>query len=479
MNKILTYLLAVLLPAGAVYAQSIEDVQRFSQPIYLGSARYMAAGGAFTSLGNDFTAAHQNPAGLAVFRRTEFSLSLGAMNAGSTTTFSGNSRLEDVGGFNFGNIGLVFALPKENDWHWNIGLSINKGADYTNRLTASGETYDTSRIDMWLDNSQGFDPGNLLDAGRFQEWMAFQAFLTDIDPQFNYTTQANRDIVNNVYTLNQTGGMNEFAVTFAAEQDNRWYFGGSIGVPFINFERESVYSERFTLGDSIASFDLRERNTITGVGINIKFGMQYRFDNGFRAGAAIHTPSWYTMEQSWEDEMFTRFTNGTVLNEVIALESDPYNWNLSTPWRVLLGVSKVFGKQGFISVDYELNALNSARSSSDSINIDYLDEKIKQFTRISHIVRAGAELRLKRFYLRGGYIFQTSGLNSDFEDINTNAVSFGAGFRGNDISLDFAYVIRNRSQNFYFYDAQYSPSAQTDMTQKPLTFTLSYRIGNR
>ena len=123
--------------------------------------------------------------------------------------------------------------------------------------------------------------------------------------------------------------------------------------------------------------------------------------------------------------------------------------------------------------------MNTARSKSDSINIDYLDQEIKAFTQLSHIVRAGAELRLNRFYLRGGYSFQTSGLNGNFEETNTNMISIGAGYRGNDLSIDFVYALRNTGQDVYFYDAQYSPSAQSDITQKPLTFTMSYRIGNR
>lgn len=468
-----------MLPTGFLCSQSIEDVQRFSQTTYLGSARYMGAGGAFTSLGNDFTAAHQNPAGFAVFRRTELSLSLGGLNAGTSTSFKGSTRIEDLGGFNFGNIGLVFALPEEGDWNWNVGMSLNRSADYTNRLTSAGESNNVSRIDMWLDNSQGIDPDDLLNVGRVQEWMAFQSYLTDSDGEFNYTTQANREVVNSVYTVDQKGGMNELALLFAAEQDNRWYFGGALGIPFINFTRDVVYSERFQQGDSITSFDLKEHNEISGVGFNIKIGMQYRFDNGFRAGAAMHTPSWYSMEQSWEDAMFTRFTNGSVLDPVVETYSDPYSWKLSTPWRGLLGLSKVFGKNGFLSVDYELNAMNTARSKSDSINIDYLDEDIKAFTQIAHIIRAGAELRLNRFYLRGGYAFQTSGLNGNFEQTNTNMVSIGAGYRANDLSIDFVYAVRNTTQDVYFYDAQYSPAAQSDITQKPLTFTLSYRIGNR
>ncbi|MCT4622179.1 MAG: hypothetical protein N4A46_01055 [Schleiferiaceae bacterium] len=479
MKKFLFYIVLVAIPTGGVLAQSMEDVLRFSQPTYLGSTRFMASGGAFTSLGNDFTAAHQNPAGLAVYRRTEIGLSMGALNASSTSSFQNLTLNDDAGGFLFGNVGLVIALPEERDWAWNIGLSFNRSADYKNRLTARGKTANISRINMWIDNAQGVHPDQMLDAGLAHEWLAFQGYLIDPDSDNNYTTQADIEIVDNVYTVDQKGGMNELGFIFAAEKDNRWYFGGSLNIPIVSFTRNVVYQERYALGDSIASFDLKEYNKISGAGINLKFGLQYRFDNGFRMGAAIHTPSWMTLEQEWEDEIFTRFKNGGALSEVISVYSDPYQWNLNTPWRGLLGISKVFGKNGFISVDYELNALSTARAKSDSISVEYLDEEIKEFTRLSHIIRAGAELRIQKFYLRGGYVFETSGLNSTFETANTNTLSVGAGYRGKDVTIEFAYAIRNRSQNYYFYNPEYAPAVSTDLTQKPLMFSLAYRIGNR
>jgi len=474
----LLYLFLALLPAGFLWSQSIEDVRRLSQTTYLGSTRFLASGGAFTSLGNDFTAAHQNPAGFAVFRRSEFSLSMGALNSGTTSIYSGTNVNDNVGGFVFGNAGLVISLPEQSEWKWNIGASFNHSADYRNRVSSFGQNVQNSRINMWMDRANGTHPDDLLANGLVHEWMAYQAYLIDADTDNNYSTVAKTTDIDQIFTLDQSGGMNELALLFATEKDNRWYFGGSVNVPFMKFTRDVVYTES-GLGDSIVKFGLKEHNEMKGSGINVKIGAQYRFDNGFRLGAAIHTPTWFNIEQSWEDEMNTTFANSGNLAEVVSVFSDPYTWKLTTPWRVLLGVSKVFGKHGFLSADYELNTYNTAKAKSDSININYLNDEINRYTQLSHVFRLGGELRLNKFYLRAGYMLETSGLTKEFESTNVNMVSFGAGYRGKNVSIEFAYAIRNLSQNYYFYNSEYASPARADISQKPLMFKLSYRFNTK
>ena len=51
-----------------------EDFASLSRPANFGTARAMALGGAFTSLGADMSAMSINPAGLGMYRRSEISL---------------------------------------------------------------------------------------------------------------------------------------------------------------------------------------------------------------------------------------------------------------------------------------------------------------------------------------------------------------------------------------------------------------------
>ena len=55
--------------------QSIADVIRFSYQESGGTARYTATGGSMGAIGSDLSAVNSNPAGIALYRKSEFSIS--------------------------------------------------------------------------------------------------------------------------------------------------------------------------------------------------------------------------------------------------------------------------------------------------------------------------------------------------------------------------------------------------------------------
>ena len=67
-------MLAVSFTAGA---QGMEDALRYSQQYYVGSARTMAMGNAFTALGGDLGAIGINPASTAIYNCCEFAITGG------------------------------------------------------------------------------------------------------------------------------------------------------------------------------------------------------------------------------------------------------------------------------------------------------------------------------------------------------------------------------------------------------------------
>ena len=72
MKKILIAIGAMVLTTAAL-AQDYNDVMRYSQTQYSGSARSVSMGSAFGALGGDFISASINPAGLGIFRSNEIS----------------------------------------------------------------------------------------------------------------------------------------------------------------------------------------------------------------------------------------------------------------------------------------------------------------------------------------------------------------------------------------------------------------------
>ena len=109
--------LFVLATFGTLNAQSLSEIMRISEyNTSFGTARTAAMGGAFTSLGADASSMDINPAGIAMYRRSEFSFSP-SLNIIRTTSDSHEpvgsiiSERESRTRFNVNNVGAIFHTP--------------------------------------------------------------------------------------------------------------------------------------------------------------------------------------------------------------------------------------------------------------------------------------------------------------------------------------------------------------------------------
>ena len=80
MKKYIPHVLIVFLYSLGSYAQSMDDVLRYTRPELKGSARYVSMGGAFNALGGDFSAINDNPAAAAVFLNSEIGVTLNSLD---------------------------------------------------------------------------------------------------------------------------------------------------------------------------------------------------------------------------------------------------------------------------------------------------------------------------------------------------------------------------------------------------------------
>src|SRR5438132_1712816 len=111
-------------------AQTDVDALRYSQTSITGTARYTSMAGAFGALGGDFSSIGTNPAGLGIYRSSEFTISPSLYMNGMTSNFLGTSSSENRYNFNIANLGFVFN-HQVNDasagWKsWSIGLGFNR-----------------------------------------------------------------------------------------------------------------------------------------------------------------------------------------------------------------------------------------------------------------------------------------------------------------------------------------------------------------
>ncbi|MCD4745380.1 MAG: hypothetical protein K8R58_03690, partial [Bacteroidales bacterium] len=74
MKKKSLIVLFVTLYSLSLFAQNDVDALRYSKITFGGSARYMALSGAFGALGADFSTLSTNPAGIGLYKKSEFSI---------------------------------------------------------------------------------------------------------------------------------------------------------------------------------------------------------------------------------------------------------------------------------------------------------------------------------------------------------------------------------------------------------------------
>ena len=140
--------------------------------------------GAFGALGGDFTTLSYNPAGIAIYRSSEFTFTPSIYVGNTFSTFQKQEFDENKYNFNFGNIGMVFTRKLTNNessegWKsWNFGFGYNRLDNFHNRSFYRGQNMSNSMLDNFSENSNGLDPG-VLDP--FYESLAYNSYLINPD----------------------------------------------------------------------------------------------------------------------------------------------------------------------------------------------------------------------------------------------------------------------------------------------------------
>ena len=149
---------------ASAIAQSATDAFRWSNWNITGTARTFGAGGAMGALGADFGTISTNPAGLAVFRKSEFTLTPQLQIAQTSSTLLSDAdqqvSSEQKNKFGLSNIGAVFANHNPNGkWKTaNFAIGFNQLANYNQSVYFEGRSLG-SITDRWVDlaNNNGLD----------------------------------------------------------------------------------------------------------------------------------------------------------------------------------------------------------------------------------------------------------------------------------------------------------------------------------
>ena len=509
-----------------------NDMYALSQVNFgFGTARSMAMAGAFTSLGGDLSSMGINPAGLAMFRHNEISISpmMGFQNSTNSAQDWGDNQQSRFAISNFSTTFKLYEGSSSNLVSLNVGLGYNRVADFNYRygyssLSAPSDSPYRSINDAFVRQlgQGGVFPDNdgalnyaFGDAYYWGGILAYNNWLIDAerDEFGDYWTSANTLGVNasvgHTVGVESKGSIGEYQVALAANFNNTLYVGGTIGIQYVHWDRQFYYGEDYIYngqqpvyadGTPIAEpaewLDYNQAVEMSGAGVNFKLGAIYRPFPALRLGAAIHTPTYYALDRTYQAYMGSNYNpNG---DTTLPLEDmGEQTWDFVSPTRLMFGASYTFGRMAVVSVGYERTWYNGMRVKNIPDGFDLSEEdyraEFKANYKGANTLRIGAEIKpLSVVSLRAGYGISDAMLRNDKElyyntptTYKTTCISAGLGFQLGAVSLDLAYqYIKNeQTQYMLFYaldDTGYfdsaSPTYKTDFERNYVTLTMGYKF---
>ena len=479
-------------------AQNVDDALRYSQIFYGGTARSTGMGGAFTALGGDISCLSQNPAGLGVFRSSELTVTPQLFQIKTTAGYNGVSTTGNLSNFNLGQIGIVANLVANNKETGlitlNLGYSFNKTDNLSQSIVIQGVSNTSSMADYWaaLGNKGG---GTFYQNLQGPEGIAFDTWIMDTitgsggksygtvfsnygdSPASTYGQTEKRLVTNEGY-------IGEHAFSIGSNYSNKLFLGATFGITVVRYtsDYEQLESTDITLPSQFQSFTYTDHYEDKGTGYTIKLGAIYKPVDAVRIGLAFHSPTWYKINEYYYNDITSHFTDGALYES--SNTPSRYSYALATPFHVLTGVAVQIKKVALLSADYEYVDYSTARFSETGDGYDFSAKnlEIKNSLKSTNNIRFGAEFRLSNVYLRTGYGFYGKPFKSGQDNANLeyNTLSFGAGIREQNISIDFAYTNYKYSQNYFLYpvNAGVDPAVANLNTMKNMfTLTLGYKFG--
>lgn len=512
--------------AGAQTQEVIDNASLafdFSQYYNEGTARTLGMGNAFTALGGDLGALSIQPAASAVFGHSEMTFTPSLNFSSSTTNYLSTNTNSKHTDFSLSNFAAVFNLSNTN---LNFAIGVNKVRDFYGVMAAHGTTNQTSWLGAQAAGLSGYNSSNLTDKSHDPysdgvSWggiLAWDAYLLSTlpDSQVDYLASTeNIDEATKTITtggpLDQDlyrrtdGGVYEIELNMGGNVNDILYWGANLNIQTLQYNVYQTYSETAQkvadFQDGFDTFLTEYDESTTGTGVNFKLGAIYRPTDNLRIGAALQTPTWFSLNDQYRTYIQSSFYDANGNNKKYGYNNDDaiytplgnYNYRMTTPFRANLGLAYTFGSYALISADYDfanyrhttLGVYGSDASSDDRNFYNTVNSYMANNFAIVHGFRAGLEVKpVQSFALRAGYQnYGYAGSNSGYT-ILQSLLSFGLGLNiGQSLYLDCAYQRKlNTAENSSFwcysdYGGMSAPEGKMTKTGKDkLLFTLGFRF---
>jgi hypothetical protein len=454
--------------------------------VNLSTARSAAIGGAFVSLGADLSSLYINPAGLGMYRSSDFSVTLGPSVSRVTNSMLGEQSVSATRtAFTVNNFGAAFNLYEGTGatTSFTLGIGYSRLADYNYRSHMKIASGSGSILDVFeMQDANGSVANNTPDS-----WGAYLAGELNLLPAANVVA-GDAQIVKNMDELSR-GSAGEYTVGAGWNFNNKVYIGFSLGIVDIYQKREMTYSEDYSSNnatDPLRYMDYTQYLKSVGTGFNIKTGVVYRPIPDLRIGLAFHSPTVATVHEYADYNMLVGYADGYEY-EAFSNITEEYREDFYTPARLMTGVSYTFFDTGILAIDYERTFYNGIGVYGDELytqaqRIRFRDDVKYSFTG-SDALRVGAEVMATDYLaLRFGYGCTRDGLKKRTIDnpigldlpVRRESSVFSAGLGMNigpmtklDVTYSFLTAKMTDYDMFYYFDNFGDNDASNDVELFP------------
>lgn len=482
MNKKL-YILIAILAAQQATAQIPEEALRLSWKPQMGSARNQAIGGAMGSLGGDATASLVNPAGLAFFKTSDFSITPGFQFGKGSGLFRGtNNKGANQSNIGLGTSGFVFGGFGHNAKN-SFAITVTKVADFNQKISYTGENDYSSFAEPLADEfaASGLTIDQALNSNSISlpAKMALYTYLVDtttingntqVIARSEFTSLLKQEHVSEI-----SGGITEITLGFGHEFNKKIMGGISLGIPIVKVDRNTYYRESDASGDPDNDFNYmayRENMNLKGIGVNLKAGLIIRPKEYIRIGLAFHAPDMFMLTETFSSGLATDveklFAPATGYDSVSSYTitgntNEQYKYTTFTPGKIILSGSYVFREvanierqKGFVTLDIEYTNYKWMKFGSNEEETAESKEYYKPFNEAIDAIyksalnfRLGGELKFKVIMARLGFAYYGNPYKDKALKANKMNLSGGLGYRHKGVFVDLTYVHHiNKDVNF-------------------------------
>lgn len=504
-----TFLIGSLLVGiNAVHAQEMmpgEGVQ-YANPFQTGSARFNAMGGSFGAIGGDISSIHINPAGSAVNVANYATGGLNLNIENNQGNYFGNNQRANKTNFDFSNVGVVFNFENSNpesslkkttlsfdisgnsflDRDVNFkGINENSIANYF--LQHANQGYDGAAVPIGLIQDSNLSIGDLYanlnsipqGFSAQQALLGFQSYLLDFDSGAgNYvSTMANGPYLQEHYARSR-GTNNKITANLAFDFNNRFYVGANVNFHTIDrrMTKEIYEGTQSNVQNGVTEILFTNDLYTYGNGFSFNIGGMAKVTEELRAGLSYQSPTWYNLNDEFEQFMETIVVTDGASEYV---DASPYvitlydKYKLKTPGKINASLAYVFGHNGLINVDYSRTDYTTMKYGKGD-EFALINNFYKDHLQASNEIRVGGEYRIDAWSLRGGYRWQQSPYKNKEMMDDLFGISAGFGYSFGNKRIDLAYTHLQQK-----YATPMISSGLNDMakiTQKNNMITLSYNV---